>query len=97
MSKKSKLKREIDDIEREIEALEQKRERSQIAVMRAMLEGKKAAAEDEQYFLVFSQLIDEEREHLRELYAALAELDKGDKAKKEKKEKKVKKEKKAKK
>ena len=88
MNKKSKLKREIDDVQREIEALEQKRERSQIAVMRAMISGKKAAAEDEQYFMVFSTLIDNEREHLRELYAQLEELERGErKGKKEKKKK----------
>ena len=74
MSKKGRLKRAIDDCEREIEALEQKRERSQIAVMRAMIAGTKASAEDEQYFMVFSKLIDEEREELRKLYAELEEL-----------------------
>ena len=91
MNKKSKLRKEIDDVQREIEALEQKRERSQIAVMRAMISGKKAAAEDEQYFMVFSALIDDEREHLRELYAQLGELESSErKGKKEKKEKKKK-------
>lgn len=76
MSKKSKLKKAIDDSEREIEALEQKRERSQIAVMRAMLTGTKPSPEDEQYFLTFSALIDQERENLRKLYAELNELQK---------------------
>lgn len=74
MSKKRKLKREIDDIEREIEALEQKRERSQIAVMRAMMQGLKPNPEDQRYFLTFSTLIDNERENLRRLYVELAEL-----------------------
>lgn len=74
MSKKSKLKKEIDDIEREIEALEQKRERSQIAVMRAMMQGVKPSPEDQHYFLTFSMLIDNERENLRQLYVELAEL-----------------------
>ena len=76
MSKKSKLKKEIDDIEREIEALEQKRERSQIAIMRAMIAGTKPSPEDQQYFDVFSTLIDNEREHLRKLYAELDEMTK---------------------
>ena len=77
MSRKSReIKRAIEDSEREIEALEQKRERSQIAVMRAMLAGTKPSPEDEQYFLVFSQLIDDERQHLRSLYAELEELTK---------------------
>ena len=90
MSKKSQLKRAIDDSEKEIEALEQKRERSQIAVMRAMIAGKKAAPEDMQYFTVFSTLIDNEREHLRALYAELAELEGGNKnGKKDKEDKKT--------
>ena len=75
-AKKRELKKAIEDSEREIEALEQKRERSQIAVMRAMLTHTKASPEDEQYFLVFSQLIDTEREHLRSLLAELEELNK---------------------
>ena len=58
MSKKGQLKKEIDECEREIRAYEQKRERSQNALIRAMLAGKKAAQEDEQYFTVFSELID---------------------------------------
>ena len=82
MSKKSQLKKAIDDSEREIEALEQKRERSQIAVMRAMLAGTKPSPEDQQYFMTFSQLIDNERENLRRLYAELAELENGKKKKK---------------
>ena len=75
-SQKRKLKKAIDDLVREIEALEQKRERSQTAVMRAMLTGTKASPEDEQYFLMFSKLIDNERENLRQLYAELDELTK---------------------
>ena len=87
MSKKSQLKRQIEDIEREIEALEQKRERSQIAVMRAMIAGTKPSPEDEQYFMAFSALIDEEREHLRQLNAELQALEQESKKKKNKEEK----------
>lgn len=76
MSRKSQLKKEIDDVEREIHAYEQKRERSQNALIRAMLAGKKASKEDEQYFNVFSELIDKARERLRGLYAELEALDK---------------------
>lgn len=75
MSKRTRqLKKEIDDLEREIEALEQKRERSQIAVMRAMISGGKPSKEDEQYFFAFSQLIDNDRDALRKLYAELDQL-----------------------
>lgn len=76
MSKKSQLKKAIDDSEKEIEALEQKRERSQVAVMRAMVAGVQPEPEDMQYFTVFSQLIDNERENLRKLYAELNDLKK---------------------
>ena len=76
MSRKSQLKKEIDDCEREIEAYEHKRARSQTALMRAMLSGTKPSPEDEQYFNVFSNLIDQERERLRKLYAELEELKK---------------------
>ena len=76
MSKKSQIKKAIDESEREIEALERKRERSQIAVMRAMMAGVKPSPEDAQYFEVFSTLIDQERENLRKLYAELDELKK---------------------
>ena len=76
MSKKSQLKRAIEDCEREIEAYEHKRERSQTAIMRAMLAGKKASPEDEQYFTMFSNLIDQEREKLRSLRAELEDIGK---------------------
>ena len=76
MSKKSQLKKAIEDCEREIEAYEHKRERSQTAIMRAMLAGQKTAPEDEQYFTLFSNLIDQERENLRKLQSELNELKK---------------------
>ena len=71
MSKKRKLKQAIEDCEREIEEYEHKRERSQIAIMRAMIAGEKPSPDDQQYFTVFSNLIDNEREHLRQLNAEL--------------------------
>ncbi|MCH5165311.1 MAG: hypothetical protein J1G01_02805 [Clostridiales bacterium] len=76
MSKKSQIKRAIEDCEREIEAYEHKRARSQTALMRAMLAGTKPSPEDEQYFNVFSNLIDQERDRLHQLYAELEELKK---------------------
>lgn len=74
MSRKSQLKREISDCEREITALEHKRERSQSALMRAMLAKQKPDPQDEEFFRVFSALIDDSRKHLRELLAELEEL-----------------------
>lgn len=76
MSRKSELKKEIGDCEREIVAYEQKRERSQTAILRAFLAGTKPSKEDEQYFNLFSNLIDEARERLRGLYAELESLKK---------------------
>ena len=76
MSRKGQIKKAIDDCEKEIEALERKRERSQVAVMRAWIEGTKPSPEDAQYFSVFSSLIDKERENLRKLYAELDDLKK---------------------
>ena len=74
MSRKTELKKEIDDKEREIEALEKKRARSQSALMTAMLTNTKPKKEDVDYFTTFSALIDKEREELRKLYKELAEL-----------------------
>ena len=76
LKKKRQIKKAIEDLEREIEALELKRERSQNAVMRAMLSGTEASPEDKEYFLMFSTLIENERKNLRELYSELDALEK---------------------
>ena len=76
MSKKRELKKAIEASEREIAALEQKLTRSHASIMRAMITGKKASKEDEEYFKVFSTLIDNERDHLKKLYAELDALKK---------------------
>ncbi|MCH5161255.1 MAG: hypothetical protein J1G04_04410 [Clostridiales bacterium] len=67
MSRKSKLKKAIQDREVEIRTYELKRERSQTAIIRAMLNNTKPAKEDVQYFNLFSDLIDETRKSLRML------------------------------
>ena len=72
MSKKGELKRKIGDLEREIEALEKKRARSQFALMTAMLKKEKPDPADEEYFRVFTALIDGARDEMR---AAIAELE----------------------
>lgn len=76
MSTKRELKKAIENSESEIVALEQKLARSQSSLMRAMITGKKASKEDEEYFKVFSELIDQERDHLKKLYAELDALKK---------------------
>ena len=74
MSKKSDLKKAIEDKELEIEALEKKRDRSQSALMTAMLMMTQPKKEDVDYFTTFTSLIDKEREELRLLYRQLANL-----------------------
>ncbi|MCH5159189.1 MAG: hypothetical protein J1F33_08350 [Clostridiales bacterium] len=81
MSRVSQIKKEIEDLELEIKAFESKRERSQTALIRAMLSGKKASPEDQQYFDLFSDLIDRDREALRKLNSELEELQKKPKKK----------------
>ena len=81
MSRKNQLKKEIEACELEIKAYEEKRERSQTAIVRAMLAGKKPSKMDEKYFNTFSELIDQTRAKLRMLLDELGSLknDKGDK------------------
>lgn len=74
MSKKSKLKKAIADSESTIKALEEKRARSQSALMTAMLKKETPNPQDEEFFRVFSVLIDNEREHLQQLIRELKEL-----------------------
>ena len=76
MSKKGDLKRAIADSEREIEALEKKRERSQSSLLKAVLAKKEPDPNDVEYFRVFTDLIDAEREHLRALTDELNNLGK---------------------
>lgn len=78
MSRKSKLKKAIEDREIEIRTYERKRERSQTALIRALLAGTKPSKEDEQYFNVFSDLIDETRKELRKLTDELNKITKDD-------------------
>ena len=74
MSKKGDLKRAIANSEREIEALEQKRARSQSALLAAVINNTKPDATDSEYFRVFTALIDAERENLRKLTEELKDL-----------------------
>ena len=75
MSKKNDLKKAISESEAEIESLEQKRIRSQAALLEAFLNHKEPNETDKEYFRVFSSLIELEREHLRKLPKELASLD----------------------
>lgn len=74
MSKKSDLKRQITDSEREIEALEAKLMRSQISIMGAILKNEDPSEVDKEYFRVYSKLIEVERENLKKLSEQLKQL-----------------------
>lgn len=74
MSKKSELKKLIEESESEIEALESKLMRSQISVLEAILRSDEPSDVDKEYFRVYSKLIDVERENLKELYKQLNSL-----------------------
>lgn len=71
MSKKSDLKKQIEDSEKEIEALESKLMRSQISVLSAILNEQEPPKADKEYFRIYTKLIEVERENLRELYKQL--------------------------
>ena len=73
MARKSELKKQTEDSEKEIEALEAKLMRSQISVLGAIINNQEPSEVDKEYFRVYSKLIEVERENLK---ALRAELDK---------------------
>lgn len=73
MAKKSEIKKQIEDSEKEIEALEGKLMRSQISVLGAILRNEEPSDIDKEYFRIYSKLIEVERENLRELHKQLGE------------------------
>ena len=76
MSKKSDLKRAIADTEKEIEALEKKRARSQSVLLSAIVSKTEPNPTDVEYFRVFTALIDERRQALRQMMEELEKLKK---------------------
>ncbi|MCI8488221.1 hypothetical protein [Pumilibacter intestinalis] len=75
MSRKSDLKKAIQESEEEIETLEKKRIRSQSALLEAFLNHTEPSEADSEYFRVFTSLIELERENLRRLSKELSELE----------------------
>lgn len=73
MLKKSKLKKEINASRKKILALEQKRTRSQAALVYALLNHTTPSDSDIEYFNKFTVEMENERVHMHEL---IAELDK---------------------
>lgn len=76
MSKKSELKKQIEESEAEIEELEKKRNRSQSAILGAFLQKEQPREEDAEYFRLYTSLIEVERENLKKLREELAKLGK---------------------
>ena len=54
MSKKSELKKQIEESELEIESLEKKRNRSQSALLQAFMKKEEPSAADKEYYQVYS-------------------------------------------
>lgn len=76
MFKKAKLKRAIKKSIAKINFLEQKRSRSQAALVTAILTQTDPSDEDVDYFNHFTGLIEEERNNLHKLERELEELTK---------------------
>ncbi|MCM1043668.1 MAG: hypothetical protein NC350_05670 [Corallococcus sp.] len=74
MSRKSDLKKSINESEKEIELLERKRGRSQSALLEAIITGARPSEEDVKYFKVYTSLIEVERANLRNLKDELSKL-----------------------
>ena len=71
MLKKSKLKKEINSSRKKILMLEQKRARSQAALVYALLNHTTPNDSDIEYFNQFTVQMEEERKHMHELMAKL--------------------------
>ena len=67
MSKKSDLEKKIKDSEAELDALEQKRLRSMSSFIEALVRHETPSEEDVEFFKTYSDLIELERENLRQL------------------------------
>ena len=74
MFKKAKLKKEIEKSKKQIELLEQKRTRSQAALVEAILLKTTPKDGDVDYFNQFTRQIEEERARLHELMTELESL-----------------------
>ena len=70
------MKRAIADTEKEIEAIEKKRARSQSVLLSAVVTKSEPNPTDVEYFRVFTALIDERRQTLRQLMDELENLKK---------------------
>ena len=76
MFKKMKLKKEIEQSKQKIAELEQKRARSQAALVEAILLKTEPKDDDVDFFNKFTEQIEEERQHMHDLMKELDELNK---------------------
>ena len=76
MFEKSKLKKAIKQSKERIAEIEQKRTRSQAALVEAILRHAEPNDRDVDYFNMFTAEIDKERENLHRLSKELEELEK---------------------
>ena len=74
MSKKGELKKAIAQSREEIEQLERKLGRSQVAIIEAIISQAKPSGKDIEYFRTYAELIDVERENLQKLNEELKNL-----------------------
>ena len=74
MFKKMKLKKEIENCKKAIEALEQKRTRSQAALVEAILMKTEPKDDDVDFFNKFTEQIEAERNRLHNLMKELEAL-----------------------
>ena len=74
MSKKGELKKAIAESERALEDLEQKRIRSQSAILYAYINQTTPPEEDNEIFNLYTQLIELERKYLQSLQTELENL-----------------------
>lgn len=76
MFEKAKLKKEIKKSKADLASLEQKRYRSQAALVEAILTHTQPSDEDVDYFNRYTEKIEAERTHLHEAMKKLEELEK---------------------
>ena len=74
MFEKAKLKKAIKNSKKQIEMLEQKRSRSQAALVEAILKQTEPDDQDVDYFNTFTEKIEAERNNLHKLMAELEKL-----------------------
>lgn len=74
MFKKIKLKNAIKASKKKITMLEQKRSRSQAALVEAILTHTSPSDDDVEFFNTFTHQIDKERDHMHELISELEKL-----------------------